>query len=54
MPRKRGVRTVYCICGYHTAVSELLMCERELKNAVGMYCGRRLSDTEWEVVSRLP
>ena len=48
MPRKRRVRTVSCIRGYHTPVGKLYLCERELNNAVGMYCGskdRQLSDT---------
>ena len=28
-----------CVSGYHAAVGELLMCKRELNNAVVMYCG---------------
>ena len=35
MPKKRGVQTACCICGYHVAIEELLMCEREPKNTVG-------------------
>ena len=34
----------------HSAVGKLFACEREPKNAVGMYCGG-LSDTEWKVVA---
>ena len=36
-----GVQTVCCIRGYHAAVGELLARERELKNAVGTYCGSK-------------
>jgi len=39
-PRKHGVLTTWCVCGYHAAV-ELLACERELKNGVGMYCSSK-------------
>ena len=43
-------------CGYHTAGGKLLMCERELGNIVGTYCGsedERLSDTK-KVVTHFP
>ena len=41
---------------YHAGVDKLLTCERELRNAIGMYCGdkdRDLSDTG-KVVTHLP
>ena len=41
MSRKSGVQTACCICGYHGAVGELHTCEREVKNAVGTYCGSK-------------
>ena len=37
-PRKCGAWTACCVCSYHTGIGELLVCERELKNAVGTYC----------------
>ena len=44
MPRKRGQLA---------AVGKPLTCERELKNAVGTYCGNKddLSDAEWKVAT---
>ena len=53
MPRKRGVQTACCVCGYHKAVGKLLVCERGPKNPVGTYCGSKdddLSDTGQKVV----
>ena len=55
--RKHEVRTACCVCGCHTAVGELLTCEKELKNAVGICTVAvkmdDLSDTE-KVVTCLP
>ena len=53
MPRKHEVQTACCVCGYNTAVGELLACERELKNAVGICIVAVKMDTE-KVVARLP
>ena len=39
--------------GVQTDAGKLFACEREPKNAVGMYCGS-LSDTERKVVTCLP
>ena len=47
-PRKHGVQTACCVCGYHTAIGKLLVCEKELRNAVGTYCGGNQSDTDEE------
>ena len=42
MPRKRGVRTAICICGYDVAVvGELFTYKREPKNAIDVYCGTK-------------
>ena len=41
VPRKREVWTSCCARGYHAAVDKLHTCERELRNAVGMYCGSK-------------
>ena len=30
-----------CVYGYYAAVDKLYTCEREVKNAIGMYCGSR-------------
>ena len=37
MPRKRGVRTAFCIYGYHAAVGELFAYKREPKNAIDVH-----------------
>ena len=34
-------KTACCIHGYHTAFGKLLTCEREVKNAIGTYCGSK-------------
>ena len=36
-----GVKTACCIHGYHTAFGKLLTCEREVRNAIGTYCGSK-------------
>ena len=52
--KKCGVQTACNVHDYQAAAGELLMCEREPSNAVGMYCGSKdFSDTD-KVVTRLP
>ena len=36
---KKHIQTACCICVYHTAVGEILVCEKVSRNAVYTYCG---------------